>query len=392
MTASHDGRTIPPLEEHLVHNTKASQRPRNGHPRTRTQIRAKHHSTRQPTIATRKFRSRRPHLQHPAHPHPSRGEHDVQQRRTNPHVAQQTLIPWARRFEMELERKVLPERERGEYNVRFDMRSLLRGDPTPAVNTTPRPSNTASCPSTRSGPKTSTESASGTSTWSSQPNTSRLRRRLRRQTHVRSLTDYPTKGEDKAVSLRNSNHPQFDHDFASKLKEDEPKVWAAGGNIRGNEAFALWTRARQGDDAESVLSWIREREAWAARHYGDGSQFPEDSATLSNVAGVVAAMKWRGLDIGEGTMKDAVREVTNGRPRKRWWCRRILRSTKRVEKVEEYNKTPSDDRIHRATNRMAAQVFKRGVGAYKTNPSSVRPRSIAPSNGRTHVSIHSCTP
>ena len=42
--------------------------------------------------------------------------------------AQQTLIPWARRFEMEFERKVLPERERGEFNVRFDMRSLLRGD------------------------------------------------------------------------------------------------------------------------------------------------------------------------------------------------------------------------------------------------------------------------
>ena len=41
---------------------------------------------------------------------------------------QQTLIPWARRFEMELERKVLPERERGEYNIRFDMRSLMRGD------------------------------------------------------------------------------------------------------------------------------------------------------------------------------------------------------------------------------------------------------------------------
>mgnify|MGYP003926698647 CR=1 FL=1 len=42
--------------------------------------------------------------------------------------AQQTLIPWARRFEMELERKILPERERGEYDIRFDMRSLLRGD------------------------------------------------------------------------------------------------------------------------------------------------------------------------------------------------------------------------------------------------------------------------
>ena len=42
--------------------------------------------------------------------------------------AQQTLIPWARRFEMELDRKLIPERERGEYHTRFDMRSLLRGD------------------------------------------------------------------------------------------------------------------------------------------------------------------------------------------------------------------------------------------------------------------------
>ena len=42
--------------------------------------------------------------------------------------AQQTLIPWARRFEMELDRKLIPDRERGEYHTRFDMRSLLRGD------------------------------------------------------------------------------------------------------------------------------------------------------------------------------------------------------------------------------------------------------------------------
>ena len=29
---------------------------------------------------------------------------------------------------MELERKVLPERERGDHQIRFDMTSLLRGD------------------------------------------------------------------------------------------------------------------------------------------------------------------------------------------------------------------------------------------------------------------------
>lgn len=198
------------------------------------------------------------------------------------------------------------------------------------------------------------------------------------------MTDYPTKGDDKAVSLRNSNHPQFDYDFASRIKEDEPKVWAAGGNIRGNEAFALWTRARQGDDAESVLSWIREREAWAARHIGDGSQFPEDSATLSNVAGVVAAMKWGVvLDIGEGTMKDAVREVI-AKMEDRASVGGVDGFSEAVKKgiekkVEEYNEDlDADDRIHRATNRMAAQVFKRGVGAYKTNPSSVRPSVNSP--------------
>lgn len=42
--------------------------------------------------------------------------------------AQQTLIPWARKFEMELDRKLIPERERGQYHTKFDMRSLLRGD------------------------------------------------------------------------------------------------------------------------------------------------------------------------------------------------------------------------------------------------------------------------
>jgi|TARA_B110000914_G_scaffold225378_1_gene245882 HK97 family phage portal protein len=42
--------------------------------------------------------------------------------------AQQTLIPWARKMEMELDRKLIPERERGKYQTKFDMKSLLRGD------------------------------------------------------------------------------------------------------------------------------------------------------------------------------------------------------------------------------------------------------------------------
>ena len=48
--------------------------------------------------------------------------------------------------------------------------------------------------------------------------------------------------------------------------------------------------------------------------------------------------------------------------------------------MEEYNEDISSDgdTTHRATLPMAAAVFKRGVGAYKTNPSSVRPQVKSP--------------
>lgn len=124
------------------------------------------------------------------------------------------------------------------------------------------------------------------------------------------MTDYPTKGEDQKIVLSNSNHPQFDREFAERLKEEDPEIWKAGGNIRGNEAFTLWGRARSGDEANAVTSWIKEREAWAARHLKDGGQFPGDDPTLSNVAGVVAAIKWGVvLQIGESTMKSTIQKL-----------------------------------------------------------------------------------
>ena len=68
--------------------------------------------------------------------------------------------------------------------------------------------------------------------------------------------------------MRNSNYPQFDYRFAKNLKEVGvgKQIWKAGGNIRGNEAFMLWGRAREGSESPAVLKWIKEREAWAARH------------------------------------------------------------------------------------------------------------------------------
>ena len=43
------------------------------------------------------------------------------------------------------------------------------------------------------------------------------------------------------------------------------------------------------------------------------------------------------------------------------------------KKVDDHNKKYGDDRRKRATLRMLIAVFRRGVGAYRTNPQSVRP-------------------
>lgn len=198
------------------------------------------------------------------------------------------------------------------------------------------------------------------------------------------MTNFPNKGDDKRVSLRNSDYPQFDRAFAERLKAEHPKVWKAGGNIRGNDSYVLWGRAREGADTAGVLAWIKEREAWAARHFKDGSQFPEDKPTMSNIAGVVAAIKWGViLGIGEKAMKNAVRGLTASKDERAsvggvdGFSEAVKKGIE--NKVDKYNEdVPTDKKTHRATYAMAAKVFKRGIGAYKTNPQSVRPSVSSP--------------
>ena len=217
-------------------------------------------------------------------------------------------------------------------------------------------------------------------------------------------TNFPNAGDDKKISLRNSEYPQFDYDFAKNVKEVGvgKQIWAAGGNIRGNEAFMLWGRAREGSESPAVLKWIKEREAWAARHsVNDGNQFVGGSKepNLSNVAGVVALMKWGVINpkLGEQGMKDVILELTKkleGRKDLEDFDFEIddefvsvMEDTKQVSakvkealknKVDDHNEKYGDKPTKRATVRMLEAVFKRGVGAYNTNPSSVRPRVSGP--------------
>ena len=199
-------------------------------------------------------------------------------------------------------------------------------------------------------------------------------------------TDFPTKGDDKKVSLRNSNYPQFDYDFAAGVKENNKEVWGTGGNIRGNEAFNFWTKARDGEETQGTLDWIKEREAWAARHFEDGAQFKDGDLepNKSNIGGVVAQMKWGVIGtLGEQGMKDAMLELIKKLEGKKDDERAFSDLSDEVQqglrnKVDEHNEEVGDAKTKRTNVRTLATVFERGIGAYKTNPASVRPNVGSP--------------
>ena len=197
-------------------------------------------------------------------------------------------------------------------------------------------------------------------------------------------TNFPNKGDDKKISLRNSEEPQFDFDFAKNIKEQTPEIWKAGGNIRGNDAFMLWERARDGQDTEAIREWIKEREAWIKRHFEDGKQFKGDTEpNLSNVGGVVAQIKWGTIGtLGEQGMKDVILELTKKLEGKKEENQVSAKVKKGLEnKVEKHNEEIKELDLAwngRTTYAELVKVFERGVGAYNTNPGSVRPNVSSP--------------
>ena len=199
-------------------------------------------------------------------------------------------------------------------------------------------------------------------------------------------TNFPKKGDDKKVSLRNSEYERFPLEFAQNVKEQTPEIWRAGGNIEGNRSFRLLEdHIENGTMSPTIEKKIRERESWTARHEKDGSQFigGKLSPNLSNVGGIVALMKWLSVnpDLGVQGMKDIILELTKKLEGKK--DRQLSEAVEKgiKNKVDQHNEEVKDLKKAwnpRITVANATIVFERGIGAYKTNPASVRPNVGSP--------------
>lgn len=97
---------------------------------------------------------------------------------------------------------------------------------------------------------------------------------------------------------------QFPHAYALYLKEKFPRIWAKGGNVRGNDTFRWWSAYRRGDRSPTVMHWWNvTRPAWIARHHQN-----------NRLPGVIAQIKWGTVGVlGVAGMKrvveDAIREL-----------------------------------------------------------------------------------
>ena len=97
---------------------------------------------------------------------------------------------------------------------------------------------------------------------------------------------------------------QFPYDYALYLKEKFPRIWAKGGNVRGNDTFRWWSAYRRGDRSPTVMHWWNvTRPAWIARHHQN-----------NRLPGVIAQIKWGTVGVlGVAGMKrvveDAIREL-----------------------------------------------------------------------------------
>ena len=200
-------------------------------------------------------------------------------------------------------------------------------------------------------------------------------------------TNFPSPGDDMQVRISNSKYKMFPYSYAKDLKENWPEIWrlaGTGGNpptsFTGNDAYRNWTKYQGGDRSESVLNWVRRRERFMGRHQGN-----------TRLNGTIANIKWGGVsNIGVPAMKKIINErkkLVRERRKKSLelqgeildevFSQKVSANVRKIlsNKVKEHN---AKNTKHRANLRTLIAVFRRGVGAYRTSPGSVRGNVTGP--------------
>lgn len=131
---------------------------------------------------------------------------------------------------------------------------------------------------------------------------------------------------------------------------------------------------------------VRRMAAWLARHEVDLSSEDAQAYVAGTrdrpTPGQVAWLLWGG-DIGSGQRDRARRWAERKRDQliNEGELSKAISATVRdglKVKVAEHNESVGNARGKRVTLSMLAQVYERGIGAYQTNPSSVRPNVKSP--------------
>jgi hypothetical protein len=164
--------------------------------------------------------------------------------------------------------------------------------------------------------------------------------------------------------------------YAKKIKQKYPKIWDLGGNIFGNEAFVNLERvSKRGYWLESEEWMYIKWRLYVARHQHD-----------FRIEGVVAMLKWADVvNKGWAYMKDLIEAKIE---KQGWKTNKTTRmkqggaviETYKQKFNEKYNFKPNEshslEEISDETGvslKGLQEIYNKGIGAYKTNPSSVRP-------------------
>jgi hypothetical protein len=125
------------------------------------------------------------------------------------------------------------------------------------------------------------------------------------------ITDFPNKGDNKAVSLSNSKYKTFPVSEGNSIRDNYPKIWGSGGtggkgkdktSFTGGNAWSNYLKYKSGDRSESVLNWVKRRERFFDRHKNNGT----------SIASVISWVKWGGVgNKGIAHMRKMISEAKN---------------------------------------------------------------------------------